>query len=117
MSSRQTSIDSLTAITEKLSDKDVRELQGYAYYLFAKHCKQESHIHVNELLMQHDENTKLLVTYILQRSRLISMVNQMAHIILRNQTSSETDRCEAQESMKKANWILQGKTSLTEENS
>ena len=60
---------------------------------------------IHELPAQHDRQSSLLITYILERSRLISMVNHLADIILHAENLSANDKWEAQEAVKKASWI------------
>jgi len=101
---------------QQLSEEDLREISTYAEYLVTKQMNQESHIHVNELVMQHEENSRLLITFILQRSRLISILTHLADIIVRAATIGEQEKHEAQTAMQTANWIFQrGNTSDMEE--
>ena len=105
MPSRQLLIQSLQKAAQKLTEEDLLELQRFAEYLTSAQPKDGARLNIHELPAQHDQPSSLLITYILERSRLISMVNHLANIILHAENLSANDKWEAQEAMKKASWI------------
>ena len=105
MQTRQKSMQSLLRITQELSDEDLYELQRFAEYLINTQPKDGARLSIHELPSQQQKQTSVLITYVLQRSHLISMVNHLANIILHSETLSPSDKLEAQEAIKKASWI------------
>ena len=105
MRTRQLLIESLQKAAQKLTEEDLLELQRFAEYLANAEPKDGARLRIHELPAQYDQPSSLLITYILERSRLISMVDHLANIILRAENLSANDKWEAQEAMKKAGWI------------
>ena len=104
MPNRQKLMQSLLRITQDLSDEDLYELHCFADYLINTQPRDGTRLNVHELPSQHKQ-TSVLITYVLQRSHLISMVNHLANIILHAEASSPSDKLEAQEAIKRASWI------------
>jgi hypothetical protein len=98
-------IESLKNIAEKLPEDDLEEIRLYAEYLNTKRPKVGAHVGIHEFLEQHEGHARLMISFILQRSRLISMVNRLAKIVLETKIVSDIDRSEAEEAIEKANWI------------
>ena len=104
MPNRQKSVQALLKIAQELPDEDLIELQRFAEYLINTQPKDGARLSIHELSSGHQQ-TSVLITYVLQRSHLISMVNHLANIILHAETLSASDKLEAQEAIKKASWI------------
>lgn len=102
---KQEMIESLKNTAEKLPDDDLEEIRLYAEYLISKKPEVGAHLGIHEFLEQHEEHARLMISFILQRSRLISMVNRLARIILETKNVDDIDRLEAEEAIKKATWI------------
>lgn len=105
MPTRQNLFQSLQKTAQELPDEDLYELQRFAEYLINTQPKDGARLSIHELASQHNQQTSVLITYVLQRSHLISMVNHLANIILHAETMSPSDKLEAQEPIKKASWI------------
>src|SRR5690242_1238229 len=106
MQTRQEIIQSLQRATQSLSVEDLCELQRFAEYLIDNQLNKDgARLSIHELPTQHNQQTSILITYVLQRSHLISMINRLAHIILHAEGLSPGDKLEAQEAIKKASWI------------
>lgn len=105
MPTRQMLMQSLQKAAQKLTEEDLLEMQRFAEYLANAQYKDGTRLGIHELPAQHDQQSSLLITYILERSRLISMVNHLADIILHAESLSASDKWEAQEAIKKASWI------------
>src|SRR5262245_23815050 len=97
-------IESLKHVTEKLPEDDLQEIRVYAEYLNAKRLELGAYIGIDEFLEKHEEHARLMLGIILQRSRLISMVNRLAQIILSAKNVSDMHRAEAEEALKKVSW-------------
>jgi hypothetical protein len=91
-------------MAQELPDEDLIELQRFADYLINTQPKDGARLSIHELPSQHKQ-TSVLISYVLQRSHLISMVNHLAKIILHAETMSASDTLEVQEAIKKASWI------------
>jgi hypothetical protein len=104
MPTKQTLIQSLQRTAQELRDEDLIELQRFADYLINTQPKDGARLSIHELPSQHQQ-ASVLISYVLQRSHLISMVNHLANIILHAETLSPSDKLEAQEAIKKASWI------------
>jgi len=102
---RQQAIQSLQKAAQELSDEDLYELQRFADYLTNTERKDGARLSIDELLAQHEQQTSVLISYMLQRSRLISLVNRLANIIIYAETVTPREKLEAQEAIKKARWI------------
>ena len=105
MPTRQMLIQSLQKAAQELPEEDLLEIQRFAEYLANAQHQDGARPGIHGLPAQHDQQSCLLITYILERNRLISMVNYLADIILHAESLSTNDKWEAQEAMKKANWI------------
>ena len=105
MPTRQNLFQSLQKTARELSDEDLYELQRFANYLINTQPKDGARLSIHELPSQHNQQASVLISYVLQRSHLISMVNHLANIILHAETLSPSDKLEAQEAIKKASWI------------
>ena len=105
MPTRQYLFQSLQKTTQELSDEDLYELQRFANYLINTQPKDGTRLSIHELPPQHNQQASVLISYVLQRSHLISMVNHLANIILHSETMSPSDKLEAREAVKKASWI------------
>ena len=102
MHTKQILIHSLQMTAQNLCEDDLHELQRFADYLIHTEPKDGARLSVHQISVQ---QTSVLITYVLQRSHLISMVNHLANIILRAEGLSASDKLEAQEAIKKASWI------------
>lgn len=105
MPTRQNLFQSLQKTAQELSDEDLYELQRFADYPINIQPKDGARLSIHELPTQQKQQTSILISYVLQRSHLISMVNHLANIILHAETLSASDKLEAQEAIKKASWI------------
>lgn len=105
MPTRQILIQSLQRTAQELPDEDLIDLQRVAEYLINTQPKDGARLSIHELPSQHNQQTSVLITYVLQRSHLISMVNYLANIILNAEAMSPSDKLEAQEAIEKASWI------------
>jgi hypothetical protein len=85
-------LESLKTVAEKLPEDDLKETQLYAEYLISKRPYVAEHVGIHEFLEQHEEHGRLMISLILQRSRLISMVNRLAQIILEAKNVSDIER-------------------------
>ena len=98
-------MQTLIAIAQELPDEDLCELQRFAEYLINIEPMDGARLHIQQLPAQHHQQTSVLITYVLQRTHLISMVNHLANIILHAESMSPSDKLEAQETIKKVSWI------------
>ncbi|MEW6404716.1 MAG: hypothetical protein AB1649_23210 [Chloroflexota bacterium] len=105
MQNKSELIESLKNVAEKLSEHDLQEIRLYAEYLNTKRPGAGEHVGMHEFLEQHEEHGRMIITFILQRSRLIATVNRLAQIILSAQNVNDIHRSEAEEAIKKVTWI------------
>lgn len=105
MPTRQNLFQSLQKTAQELSLEDLYELQRFADYLIHTQPKDGARLSIHEFSAQRTQQTGVLISYMLQRSRLISLVNHLANIILHAETLSASEKLEAREAIKKATWI------------
>jgi hypothetical protein len=106
MSNTPQSIESIADILLNFCENDIRKVQDYMEYLVARRSRQEPQVSMTELRLQNNEATDLMLTIILQRGHLISMVNHLANIIVQNENMKSEDKLEAQKAVNKANSLL-----------
>jgi hypothetical protein len=106
MSNTPQSIESITTVLHNFCENDLQKIQDYMEYLVARRSGQEPQVSMNELRLQNNEATDLMLTIILQRGYLISMVNDLANIIFQSENMKSENKLEAQKAVNKANSLL-----------